>query len=303
MFDIVTVGNFSIDHIFLPQNWRARRRLGGSATYVSLAAKNLGSNVSVVSKVGEDFPQRYIQWLKRRGIDLSSLQIIKGDSTTRYLLCYSETGMRRLILKCKGPVIRDEEIESVSEARALHIAPIAGEISSTALRRVVGRGMIVSVDPQGFLRSFMQGGEVYLEGRFGYEAFRGADIIKASEDEAEAITGTTDLQKSIDILSDADVRIIMVTRGVSGSILRLYDRTYLVPAAEPRKVVDTTGSGDVFIGAFLAEYVRGEDILWCASVASAAASFIIEKVGPSGFGSKKRIYERATTVHDKIELL
>jgi sugar/nucleoside kinase (ribokinase family) len=58
MFDIITVGHFSIDFIQLPKICVPKPTLGGPPTYVSIAAKNLNARVSVISNVGEDFPPR-----------------------------------------------------------------------------------------------------------------------------------------------------------------------------------------------------------------------------------------------------
>jgi sugar/nucleoside kinase (ribokinase family) len=55
LFDIVSVGHFSIDSISLPGRRLPYIILGGSVAYVSLAAKRLGANVSIISKVGEGF--------------------------------------------------------------------------------------------------------------------------------------------------------------------------------------------------------------------------------------------------------
>ncbi|MEM2466518.1 MAG: hypothetical protein QXZ47_04400, partial [Candidatus Bathyarchaeia archaeon] len=56
-FDIISVGHFSIDSIInLPERRLPYIILGGSVAYVSFSARRLGANVSIISKVGEDFP-------------------------------------------------------------------------------------------------------------------------------------------------------------------------------------------------------------------------------------------------------
>ena len=63
--------------------------------------------------------------------------------------------------------------------------------------------------------------------------------------------------------------------------------------------VDPTGAGDVFIGAFLTEYISQKDSLWCACVGSAAASLVVEGVGPTFFGEKEEVYRRASLIYEK----
>ncbi|MBS7621419.1 sugar kinase, partial [Candidatus Bathyarchaeota archaeon] len=49
---------------------------------VSLSAKRLGANVSIISKVGGDFPEAYLWWLSQEGIDVSKVAKIKQEKTT-----------------------------------------------------------------------------------------------------------------------------------------------------------------------------------------------------------------------------
>jgi hypothetical protein len=79
MFDLVAVGHFAIDLITSPKITKPKQTLGGSPTYVSLAARKLDAKVSVISKVGKDFSDRYITWLKAKGVDLPQpLLLLKG---------------------------------------------------------------------------------------------------------------------------------------------------------------------------------------------------------------------------------
>ena len=100
-------------------------------------------------------------------------------------------------------------------------------------------------------------------------------------------------------ISDYGVKIVIVTRGVQGSML-LFDGTfYSIPAYKSKHVVDPTGAGDAFSGAFLTEYVRGKEVLWCACVGAASASFVVEGVGPERFGEREETYERAREIYEK----
>jgi len=300
MFDVTTVGHFSLDHIRLPGRRAARPALGGPPTYVSLAAGKLGAKVSVVSKVGEDFSPRHVEWLKKQGVDLSGLKKVAGARTTSYALNYSKAGERQLVLRSRGPPIEPEDLDALARAKAIHVAPIANEIAPETLAKLQTLADLVSVDPQGFLRRFREDGTMYLEGMGKPEILRGVDVFKASQHEIEAVTGESRPARAVRKIQQLGVEIVVMTRGPEGSLLYVEGRLYQVPASKPKVVVDTTGSGDVFIGAFLAEYVKGKDPLWCASAGSAMASFVVEKLGPRGFGSSKEVYERAAQVHERI---
>jgi sugar/nucleoside kinase (ribokinase family) len=82
-------------------------------------------------------------------------------------------------------------------------------------------------------------------------------------------------------------------------VLSVEKTVYNIPPCSSRVLVDPTGAGDAFIGGFLTEYIRQKDSLWCACVGSAAASLVIEGIGPTFFGEKEEIYQRARSVYEK----
>src|SRR4030067_56663 len=87
--DIAVVGHFSVDSITLPSRPHAFMMLGGSVTYVSLVAKRLEASASVISKVGGDFPEAYLWWLREEGIDMSGVVKHEAEQSPPF-----ETGHR-----------------------------------------------------------------------------------------------------------------------------------------------------------------------------------------------------------------
>jgi len=299
MFDIVTVGHFAVDLITSPRINKPKPTLGGPPTYVSLAAIALGAKVSVISKVGGDFPAEYIRWLKSRGVNLSTVTVIEDAKTTRFRIDYTN-GERTLKLESRAPSIGAKDMPDDLKARAVQVSPIANEVSSGVISKARDLADTLSIDPQGLVRSFREDGTVYLTGMREPEILGKADIYKSSMDEVRVITQQTDLGRAVRRIHKYGVRIVMVTMGRRGSLLSIDGRMHQVPTYEPREVVDMTGAGDAFIGAFLAEYVKGEEPLWCACVGSASASILIENIGPSNFGGKDEIYERAGKLYDTL---
>jgi len=298
MFDLVTVGHFAIDQIFLPKIAALKPTLGGSLTYVSLAARKLGAKVSVISKVGENFPSEYVEWLKANGVDLSGLKHIRDASTTRFLLKY-EKQKRQLQLKSQAPLIYPKDVSNSLQAKAIHVAPIANELSQDVIDKLRGLTTVLSLDPQGFVRKFDEQGNVRLEKWENPQVLRQIDIYKSSLDEIKAVTGLSDFRRAVQKIREYGVKIIVVTKGMKGATLFFDEEIYEIPACKSKVVQDVTGAGDGFIGAFLAEYVQGKDPVWCACVGSAAASFIVEGLGPAVFGEKEETYKRAIRIYEK----
>jgi sugar/nucleoside kinase (ribokinase family) len=297
-FDIVTVGHFAIDTIHSP-NTTQTTTLGGPPTYVSVAAARLGAEVSVISKVGSDFPKEYRNWLQHNNVDLSGLKQVEGEATTRFSLKYQAAWKRKLQLKAYAPPIKASDIPSSLEAQVVHIAPVAGELLTGAVRKLRKSAPILSLDPQGFVRSVTTSGSVRHKNWADPSTLELADVYKSSLDEIRIVTGIASLRRAAKRIQDYGVKIVIVTQGMQGSVLLSDEVFQEVPACKPRALVDPTGAGDAYIGAFLAEYLRNEDPFWCACVGSAMASFVVEEVGPHGFGNREETYARAREIYEK----
>ncbi|MEM2937348.1 MAG: carbohydrate kinase family protein [Candidatus Bathyarchaeia archaeon] len=300
MFDIVSAGHFCIDSIILPSRHAPYIILGGSVTYVSLAAKRLGANVSVISKVGGDFPKAYASWLSKEGIDLSGVIQIKEAKTTKFELKYDNilSGRSLRLISRAGPITLEDLPNSI-KAKIVHLAPIANEIQYEVAERLKEHGEVLSLDPQGLIRVFDENGNVATGPLVDKRILELVNIYKSSLDEVEAVTGQRDLKSAINAVHDFGVETVIVTLGVKGAVLSVDRTTCNVPAYKPSKVVDPTGAGDAFIGGFLAEYIQGGDSLWCACVGSAVASTVVEGIGPTFFGDKDEIRRRARFLYEK----
>lgn len=300
MFDIVSVGHFCIDSIFLPNRQTPFVVLGGSTTYVSFAARRFEARVGAVSKVGGDFPEAYKWWLEQEGVDLRGLAKMESASTTRFELKYNDDlSERTLLLKSKAPSITIEDLPNSLKATAIHIAPVAGEITYEIVEKLKQCTDVLSLDPQGLVRGFDENGNVTDCSLVDKRILGLVDIYKSSLNEIKAATDLPDLESAIRGAHDCGVKIVLVTQGMKGAVLSVEGTRYDIPACPSAKVVDPTGAGDAFIGGFLAEYVNGENILRCACVGSATASFVVEGIGPTFFGDKEQIYQRARGLYEK----
>ena len=87
--DVAVIGHLCIDTIRLPTRPVPFVVLGGAATYTSFAAKRLEASASVISKVGGDFPEAYMWWLRQEGVDLSGVIKRAYEPTTCFDLTYN----------------------------------------------------------------------------------------------------------------------------------------------------------------------------------------------------------------------
>ena len=297
MFDLVTVGHFVMDLIISPRIAYPKVTLGGPAAFVSLAANKLGAKVSVVSKVGVDF-QECLAWLRQNNVDLSQVQIVENAFTTGFVLIYDDK-KRKLQLKNRAPQIFPKNIPDSLRAIVIHAAPVANELSIEVIRKLRSKTQLLSVDPQGFLREFDEIGNARLKRLNDMSFLQYCDVFKSTIQEIKTMTGLTKLGTAMKRVRKCGVKTVLVTMGEKGVLAYFGQEFYHIPACKPKTLKDQTGAGDVFIGAFLAEYIRDREPLWCCCVGSAAASFVVEDVGSKRFGEKSEVYERATKIYEK----
>ena len=124
-------------------------------------------------------------------------------------------------------------------------------------------------------------------------------ILKGSEEEMKLLAG--DCEDFGKIMTHCakfyNNGIYIMTLGEKGSMLtKKGEKILKIPAFKPRRVIDETGAGDIYFSIFLYEFIRSdkswEAVKNAAYLASAAASFLVEKRGPAGFETKKRVLKR-----------
>jgi sugar/nucleoside kinase (ribokinase family) len=299
-FDVAVVGHFSIDTIILPSRSKPFVVLGGAVAYASLTTKHLDGTASVLSRVGADFPEAYMWWLRDEGIDLSGVVKVADEKTTRFELTYNaDLSSRILKLKSKGSPIVLGDVASSLHAKATHIAPIAREVPYEVVEHLKGCCDVLSIDPQGMSRNFDEYGNVTCNAQIDNNLLSLINVYKSSQEEICVLTGKSDVNSAIKAVHDFGPEIVIVTMGAKGALLSEQGSLVKIPACASEKVVDPTGAGDVFIGGFLTEYTRQNDLFWCACVGSAAASLAVECVGPTFLGEKEEIYRRASCAYEK----
>ena len=80
MNKLLIVGTVAFDAIETPFG-KTDKILGGAATFIGLSASHFNVKSGIVSVVGEDFPQEYLNLLTERNIDISGIEIVKGGKT------------------------------------------------------------------------------------------------------------------------------------------------------------------------------------------------------------------------------
>ncbi|KPV62462.1 MAG: putative sugar kinase [Candidatus Bathyarchaeota archaeon BA1] len=291
-FDLIVFGHLTHD-IIVTSDKGIHESLGGVATYTSLTAAKLGAVVGVVTKVGMDFRDEYLEYLQKAKIDLLGLEVKMGK-TTVFENSYDEWGKRTQRLLSHMEPIGSEDIPAAYfNAKCFHFGPVFHEISYDTIKLARAKRILTSLDPQGYCRE--RGPNHVVELRRWVEAkevLPYVDILKCDETEAEKLTGTGDLGKAAKLIYGLGPSIVLITQGVKGSILCYEDALERVPVIPAEKLVDSTGAGDAYAAGFIVEYLRTKDPKRSALYASCVASFVVEGVGTTTLPIRGMVMKR-----------
>jgi len=293
-YDLAVIGHIVLDYISRDSK-RYAPQMGSPCVYASLGARALNASVVVASKVGRDFGRERLSWLRSRGVDIDHVRQ-SNSLTTSFKIKYVN-GTRFMWVRSKCTSLTRRDLSDLPLSSAIHIGPILNEIPLSLAISLTNRNSVTCLDPQGYLRRVLRDGGIRRSRMRSRALLKHLDVLKVSEDEASALIGRT---RSSLKLRGLGPEIILITKGRAGTTVWSKDQgVYSVPAYKTR-VRDPTGAGDALAGGFLVTWVHTGDLAWSAAIGSAVASFVVEKVGPSNFGTSKQVEKRAETIFDEI---
>lgn len=238
-----------------------RKAAGGAVANVAVGLARLGAPVAFLGKVGEDPFGRFLeQTLAGAGVDTRFMAFDTEARTGLAFVSLTASGERDFVFFRNPSADMRHRPEEVPDAalegcRLYHFGSITliQEPSRAAtletLARARGRGALVSFDPN--LRPPLWPS---LEDarREMLAALPRTDVLKVSDEEAAFLTGEADPARAAERLLAAGPCLVAVTRGAAGALLATRGLVVEEPGL-PVATVDTTGAGDGFVAALLAE--------------------------------------------------
>jgi sugar/nucleoside kinase (ribokinase family) len=282
---ILVVGSVALDTVKTPFG-KCRDVLGGSATYFSVSARFF-SPVGIVAVVGRDFPSKYIDFLKKRGIDVSGLEVMDGD-TFRWEGEYGwdfgdpKTIATHLnVFSSFDPVIPNRYRRS----KYVFLANIDPVIQKKVLDQMV-RPKVVACDTMNY----------WIENRRSelVSLLKKVDIFFINESEAKELTNEGSIVKAArKILSFGPKRVI-IKKGENGCLLFSKNSLFSVPAFLMETIYDPTGAGDTFAGGVMG-YLASQDsismpyIKKAIAYGSVMATFAVRDFSLRRLGAIKKV--------------
>jgi sugar/nucleoside kinase (ribokinase family) len=238
-------------------------RLGGTAAYSALTARNLGRSVGVVTSAGPDL---------ELGRPLSGIELVCLPSfvTTTFANAY-EGEQRHQYISAVAERIRQESIPPQwTRTPIVHLGPIAGEFGEEMIG--LFPSSLIGLTPQGWLREWDAHGRVSpKQWRTASEFLPRVDVLIVSEEDLRGEAGA--LRTSLGL-----PRVAVVTAGRNGATLHYQGQTFHCSARQTH-ALDSTGAGDVFAAAFLVRLDETNDPHQAVRFASVAASLSVERAG------------------------
>ena len=252
---------------------------GGAATFIGLAASQFEVQSAIVSVVGDDFPQEYIDLLKNKNIDTSSLEVVKGGKTFFWKGKYHNDLNSRDTLVTELNTLADFKPvvpNNFKDADVVMLGNLHPSVQMSVINQMEKRPKLIILDTMNF---WMDNALAEL-----IEVIKHTDIITINDEEARQLTNEYSLVKAAAKIHKMGPKYVVIKKGEHGAFLFNDENVFFAPALPLEEVFDPTGAGDTFAGGF-AGYLAATGNTSFNNIKNAVihgsnlASFCVERFG------------------------
>ena len=258
---------------------------GGSAANAAVWARRCGLPTAFVGKVGRDrFGALAEADLADEGVEA---YLVRTDAhLTGTVAVWIDHEGQRSMVSGKGAdhalLPQELPVSLIESARHVHLSAWSffDDPPRSAVRRAAalakGSGATLSFDPG----SFQMIEEIGLPGFLAMTADLGLDAVFPNHDEGRALTGHDDPRAIADAVAGLfPGAVVALKLDEHGALVRDRDGRVTEVPPETNRLVDATGAGDAFAGAFLSRWLRTGDGAAAARFAVQVSEWVIEQVG------------------------
>lgn len=295
MSKLVIVGTVAFDDIETPFG-RSDKILGGAATFIGLAASQFRVSGSIVSVVGGDFPQSYLQLLENKGMDISAIEVVPDGKTFFWSGKYRNDMNSRDTLTTElnvladfNPVVPKDYLDS----EVLMLGNLHPNIQISVIEQMNSRPNLIVLDTMNYwmdntLDELMQ-------------VIKMVDVITINDEEARQLTEEYSLVIAAHKIMNMGPKFVVIKKGEHGALLFHKEEVFFAPALPLEEVFDPTGAGDTFAGGFAGYLAKTEDYSYenmknAIIFGSALASFCVER-----FGTERLIDLTKAEMHQRLQ--
>lgn len=276
---VICVGTMAFDAIETPFG-KTDRIIGGSGTYVAYAASNFLTPIQQISIVGYDFPEEEMNELKKRGVELDGVEIVKDKKS------FFWSGKYHLDMNSRDTLVTDLNVledfnpvvpDSYQGAEFLMLGNLMPKLQMSVIDQLKVRPKLIVMDTMNFWMDIaMDDLKAVL---------KKVDVLLVNDAEARQLSGELSLVKAAREIMKMGPAFLIIKKGEHGALLFHKKHVFFAPALPLEEVFDPTGAGDTFAGGFIGHLAKTKDISFenmktAIIIGSAMASFCVEKFGP-----------------------
>ncbi|MDG1373733.1 MAG: PfkB family carbohydrate kinase [Flavobacteriaceae bacterium] len=278
MSKLVIVGTVAFDAVETPFG-KTDKILGGSASYIGLSASQFDVDSAIVSVVGGDFPQDYLDLFLKRDIDISSIEIIKEGKTFFWSGRYHNDMNTRDTLATELNVLENFQPivpEAYKDAKILVLGNLHPIVQSSVLDQMSDSSTLVILDTMNFWMDHALNDLL--------DVIKRVNVITINDEEARQLTSEHSLVTAAKKIHEMGPEYVVIKKGEHGALLFNGTNVFFAPALPLESVFDPTGAGDTFAGGFAGFLAQTENISFenmkkAVIYGSTLASFCVEKFG------------------------
>lgn len=294
MSKLLIVGTVAFDAIETPFG-KTDKILGGAATYIGLSASHFDANSAIVSIIGDDFPQKYLDLFKSNNINIEGIEKVEGGKTFFWSGRYHNDLNSRDTLETQLNVLADFQPivpDNYQDAEFVMLGNLHPLVQLSVLEQVKNPKLAV-LDTMNF---WMDNALEDLK-----KVISKVDVITINDEEARQLSGEYSLVKAARKIEAMGPQYVVIKKGEHGALLFHKEEIFFAPALPLEEVFDPTGAGDTFAGGFIGYLAKTEDISFenmknAIIYGSNLASFCVEK-----FGTERMQDLSKEEVHSRLE--
>ena len=294
MSKLLIVGTVAFDAIETPFG-KTDKILGGAGTYIGLSAAQFNVDSAVVSVVGDDFPQKYLDLLTNNNINIEGIEIVEGGKTFFWSGRYHNDLNTRDTLDTQLNVLADFQPivpSAYKDANIVMLGNLHPLVQLSVLEQIENPKLVV-LDTMNF----------WMDNTWEdlLKVIKKVDVITINDEEARQLSGEHSLVKAARKIYELGPDYVVIKKGEHGALLFHQEEIFFAPALPLEEVFDPTGAGDTFAGGFAGYLAKTNDISFenmknAIIYGSNLASFCVEK-----FGTERMQELSATDVQGRLE--